>query len=102
MPTLAAQPTIVEYPIPTSGSYPQGITAGPDGNLWFVETAANKIGKISTAGLITEYSIQRAGSFGQVVCKVEVWEGSGSISIWQLYYYPTLRITGRRLSIRRG
>jgi virginiamycin B lyase len=62
VPRLAAQPTIVEYPIPTSGSYPQGITAGPDGNLWFVETAANKIGKISTAGLITEYSIPTASS----------------------------------------
>jgi uncharacterized protein (TIGR03437 family) len=62
VPRLAAQPTIVEYPIPTSGSYPQGITSGPDSNLWFVETGANKIGKISTSGSITEYSIPTASS----------------------------------------
>ncbi len=59
---LAAQPTIVEYTIPTSASGPGGITAGPDGNLWFVETAANKIGKITTAGSISEYSIPTADS----------------------------------------
>src|SRR5580700_969686 len=59
---LGAQPTIVEYPIPTTASSPAGITSGPDGNLWFVETGANKIGKITTAGSITEYSIPTASS----------------------------------------
>jgi streptogramin lyase len=39
----------------TPNSGPEGITAGPDGNLWFVEAAASKIGKITTAGVITEY-----------------------------------------------
>jgi hypothetical protein len=29
--------TITEFPIPTSYSDPIGITAGPDGNLWFTE-----------------------------------------------------------------
>ena len=62
VPRLAAQPTIVEYPVPTSGSSPQDITPGRDGNLWFVETAANKIGRITTAGSITEYSIPTASS----------------------------------------
>ena len=62
LPRLAAQPTIVEYPIPTSGSGAQGIAAGPDGNLWFVESVANKIGKITTTGSITEYSIPTASS----------------------------------------
>lgn len=33
-----------------------GITAGPDGNLWFTETYTDRIGKITTAGVITEYS----------------------------------------------
>ena len=30
---------------------PEEITAGPDGALWFTEAAANKIGRITTAGL---------------------------------------------------
>jgi len=33
----------------------RGITAGPDGNLWFVECASNKFGKITTAGVVTEF-----------------------------------------------
>lgn len=33
----AASQTITEYPIPTAGSMPQGITRGPDGALWFTE-----------------------------------------------------------------
>jgi hypothetical protein len=35
-----------EISIPTASSYPEGITSGPDGNLWFTEWAANKIGAI--------------------------------------------------------
>lgn len=32
-----------------------GITLGADGNLWFTEQNANKIGRITPAGAITEY-----------------------------------------------
>ncbi|MHB8178802.1 MAG: hypothetical protein ACYDA5_09160 [Vulcanimicrobiaceae bacterium] len=42
--------TIAEYPIPTASAQPYGITAGPDGNLWFTEYReyrGNKIGKIT-------------------------------------------------------
>src|SRR5688572_7134399 len=35
---------------------PVGITPGPDGRLWFTEYDANKIGAITTAGVVTEYS----------------------------------------------
>jgi len=40
--------TITEFPIPTAKSGPNGITAGPDGNLWFTEEAGNKIGQITS------------------------------------------------------
>ncbi|HSB64369.1 MAG TPA: hypothetical protein VLJ18_09400, partial [Thermoanaerobaculia bacterium] len=40
----------------TAASQPHGITAGPDGNLWFAEFAANKIGRITPAGVVTEFS----------------------------------------------
>ena len=40
-----------------------GITAGPDGNLWFTETVAGKIGMINPAThAITEFPIPTAGS----------------------------------------
>ena len=38
---------IIEFPVPTANSGPFGITAGPDGNLWFTELVGNKIGRIS-------------------------------------------------------
>src|SRR5918999_1026256 len=37
------------FAVPTPGSEPSDITAGPDGALWFTEFAANKIGRIATA-----------------------------------------------------
>ncbi len=43
-----------EFHLPSAGSYPSGITAGPDGNLWFTERSSRKIGRITTAGVITE------------------------------------------------
>jgi virginiamycin B lyase len=39
---------------------PFGITAGPDGALWFTEAGANKIGRITTTGRITEYPVPTA------------------------------------------
>jgi streptogramin lyase len=37
-------------------SFPDGITAGPDGALWFTNSASNSIGRITTAGVVTNYS----------------------------------------------
>jgi tripartite motif-containing protein 71 len=54
---------VTEYPLPAQ-SKPTGITAGPDGNLWFANfnngTLAKTIGKITTSGSVTEYSISGA------------------------------------------
>src|SRR5215475_12089700 len=34
---------ITEYSVTTGSSDPYGICSGPDGNLWFVERAGNKV-----------------------------------------------------------
>jgi RHS repeat-associated protein len=44
-----------EYALPAK-SMPYGIAKGPDGNLWFTDLNTSKIGKITTAGAITEYA----------------------------------------------
>jgi hypothetical protein len=38
------------------------ITAGPDGALWFTESSANKIGRITTSGEFTQFPIPTPGS----------------------------------------
>jgi streptogramin lyase len=48
--------SVTEFPVPTPQSNPYGITRGPDGNLWFTEALAGKIGRITPAGAITEFS----------------------------------------------
>jgi virginiamycin B lyase len=61
----AAQPAIVETGLPTAHSWPQGITAGPDGEIWFAEDCNAKIGKISTNMLptsVVEYPTPTSGS----------------------------------------
>ena len=40
----------------TASSNPTDITAGPDGNLWFTEFNAGRVAKITTAGVVTEFS----------------------------------------------
>ena len=39
----------------TPNNQPEGIAAGPDGNLWFAETRSNQIGRITPSGIVTEY-----------------------------------------------
>ena len=58
---------ITEFPIPITSSGPSsspvGITAGPNGNLWFTEARGNQIGRISPSGTITEFPVPTAGSY---------------------------------------
>jgi streptogramin lyase len=43
------------YPLPTPNAMVEAVTRGPDGNVWFTEWNASKIGKITPLGHITEY-----------------------------------------------
>jgi virginiamycin B lyase len=58
---IAPNGFITQYPLPPSslprGNAPFGITTGPDGALWFTELAANKIGRLTVGGLLTEYPL---------------------------------------------
>jgi RHS repeat-associated protein len=65
---------ITQYIVPTANSQPYGIASqennlpytqygvGSDGGVWFTEYATNKIGRISSGGLITEYPIPTSNS----------------------------------------
>lgn len=53
--------TIKEFPV-TASSQPASITRGSDGNLWFTEHGANNIGRITPAGIVTEFPLPTATS----------------------------------------
>ena len=48
---------VTEFVVPTTASDISSITAGPDGNLWFTEFDTNKIGRITPAGVFTEFVV---------------------------------------------
>ncbi|GAC1658729.1 MAG: virginiamycin B lyase [Candidatus Elarobacter sp.] len=45
-----------EFPTVTPMSSPTGIVVGQDGALWFTENAADKIGRVTTSGAVSEFS----------------------------------------------
>jgi streptogramin lyase len=48
--------------VPTANAGLTAITAGPDGNLWFTERTADKIGRSTPQGTITEFAIPTAAA----------------------------------------
>jgi virginiamycin B lyase len=63
---LTASGVFHSYPIPTAGANEtnyaaegtgNSITVGPDGNIWFVDGNAPKIGRITPDGVITEFPV---------------------------------------------
>jgi streptogramin lyase len=56
----AAAGTITEYPIPVETT-PYGITTGPDGNIWFVDSGNHvggpSVGRMSTSGAISSSDV---------------------------------------------
>ena len=53
---ISDRSTIDTLPPRINSSGPSGITSGPDGNLWFTESTGNRIGRITTGGVVTEFS----------------------------------------------
>ena len=49
--------TYTGFDIPTANSEPMGIAAGPDGAMWFTQFAGDKIGRVTNAGSITEFTL---------------------------------------------
>jgi len=56
-PAAALKPFNEIAPVTLSvGSSPSRIVPGPDGALWFTESGAGRIGRVDTAGFLTEFS----------------------------------------------
>ena len=69
---ITASGVITSFPLPTAGDIPGDLTVGSDGNLWFSISSyatnppsspatAIDIGRITTSGVITAFSVPEAG-----------------------------------------
>lgn len=67
-PFTAIQPRVIHpikvtrYGYPSGPQGPRGITAGPDGNVWFVDAAGNYVAKVTPNGAFTTYPIPTPSS----------------------------------------
>jgi virginiamycin B lyase len=51
-----ASSTFQEYPIPTANATTTSITSDPNGNIWFTELGANRLGELRN-GIITQFNV---------------------------------------------
>jgi streptogramin lyase len=58
----ASAQTFSSFPVPGKFGNLGAIAVGSDGALWFLETTANKIGRITTSGSVTELAVPTANS----------------------------------------
>jgi hypothetical protein len=57
--------TVTTFQIPLVALVePQGITTGPDGNLWFTENGAGKIGRMTPSGVVMLWFMGSSGGDG--------------------------------------
>ncbi len=47
---------VTEFPLPVPQSTPLGIALGADGNIWFVEVSGSRFGRVTPAGVVTDFS----------------------------------------------
>ncbi len=53
---------LAEFSIPGGGSGLSAIAAGPDGNLWFTESDANQVARITPDGVVEEFPVPTPAS----------------------------------------
>ena len=82
--SASAAPVVQEFPLPVTDAKPGGITAGPDGALWFVETNKNRVRSIALDGTVSGPITARDAPTGIASAFGGVWitepGGSGHVA----------------------
>lgn len=60
---MTASGHYTRWTLPTQHSLPMSITTGPDGALWFTERTADRIGRITMSGKISEFRLPHLAPF---------------------------------------
>ena len=50
-----------EFPLP-KGARPYGLASAPDGNVWFADRGRDRIGVVTPAGRVFDYSLPTANA----------------------------------------
>ena len=58
---LTLKPLLTPYAMPAPELNADGITAGPDGNVWYTIPSSNAIGRITPAGQMTQFPLPANG-----------------------------------------
>lgn len=69
------------YPVPSQDAGVGSIVTAPNGDMWFTEEDTNRIGRITPAGVITEYDLAPTTAGGAVMDLTTSADGS----IWIVY-----------------
>ena len=78
------------FVVPTVDSRPLGITAGPDGNIWFTEYDASKIGRLETAKANTAYVLAQGAGFAPQTRRLDA---QGDTARWMFLGPTTQQVT---------
>ena len=66
----------VDHSVRRPDSEPERITLGPDRRLWFTEYSGNRIGAMTSAGVLTEFTLPPAGADTSSTRKgLKRWQG---------------------------
>lgn len=59
-----APAVLATYPLPAANTIITSMAAGPDGNVWLYEGFANKVARVTPAGMFSEFAIPTANTEG--------------------------------------
>ena len=74
--SVSAAPIVTEFALLTAIAQPRGIVTGADGNIWLTQIAGGKIGRMTTAGALTEFIPLRGGVPLWTVMPDGTWTGN--------------------------
>ena len=65
------------YPLPSANAGVSAVAVGPDGALWFLQPSVGKIGRITTAGEISEFPLVGVSTADSLIAVPigEIWVG---------------------------
>jgi len=71
---LSMDGRVEEFPLPTRDARPDGVITASDGDIWFTEFAAEKVGRFTVSGHIYEYALAVHGPpVGITASEAYVW-----------------------------